>query len=119
MLNVGDLLRGALPPPKEKNRAALTRPGDIAGLLRAIEGYQGNVTTKPALQLSALLFVRPVEQWFTARIFSHVSQSAVNRSTSSIIVLTSSSSNSDVFPCAALFRIADSAVILFWTRELY
>ena len=61
MLNVDDLLRGALTSPKEKNRAGLTRPGDIAGLLRAIEGYQGNITTKSALQLSALLFVRPGE----------------------------------------------------------
>jgi integrase len=54
-------LRGALTTPKKKHRAAITEPGEIGALLRAIEGYSGQPTTRLALQLSALLFVRPGE----------------------------------------------------------
>jgi integrase len=54
-------LRGALTTPKVKHRAAITEPGEVGALLRAIEGYSGQPTTRLALQLSALLFVRPGE----------------------------------------------------------
>ena len=57
-------LRGALTTPKVKHRAAITEPKDLGGLLRAIEGYNGQPTTRLALQLSALLFVRPGELRF-------------------------------------------------------
>jgi integrase len=56
----GDL-RGALTTPKVMHRAAITDPGELGKLLRAIEGYYGQPTTRLALQLSALLFVRPGE----------------------------------------------------------
>ena len=54
-------LRGALTTPKVNHRAAITDPGELGTLLRAIEGYSGQPTTRLALQLSALLFVRPGE----------------------------------------------------------
>jgi integrase len=54
-------LRGALTAPKVKHRAAITEPTELGALLKAIEGYSGQPTTRPALQLSALLFVRPGE----------------------------------------------------------
>jgi integrase len=43
------------------HRAAITEPKELGALLRAIEGYRGQPTTRLALQLSALLFVRPDE----------------------------------------------------------
>jgi integrase len=54
-------LRGALTTPKVNHRAAITDPTELGGLLRAIEGYSGQPTTRLALELSALLFVRPGE----------------------------------------------------------
>ena len=54
-------LRGALPPVKPKHHAAITDPEKVAGLLRAIDGYQGSFVTKCALRLAPLLFVRPGE----------------------------------------------------------
>jgi integrase len=54
-------LRGALTTPKVNHRAAITDPADLGKLLRAIEGYHGQPATRLALQLSALLFVRPGE----------------------------------------------------------
>jgi integrase len=54
-------LRGALTPVKEKHHAALTRPSDVAGLVRAIQAYQGTFVVRCALRLAALLFVRPGE----------------------------------------------------------
>jgi len=54
-------LRGALTTPKVTHRAAITDPGELGTLLREIEGYNGQPTTRLALQLSALLFVRPGE----------------------------------------------------------
>ena len=54
-------LKGALPPVKQTHRAAITDPKAIAGLLRAIDGYQGSFITKCALRLAPLLFVRPGE----------------------------------------------------------
>lgn len=54
-------LKGALAAPAERHHAAITEPGALGGLLRAIEGYSGDPTTRAALKLSALLFVRPGE----------------------------------------------------------
>lgn len=54
-------LRGALPPVKPKNLAAITDPSAIGGLLRVIDAYQGTFTTKWALRLAPLVFVRPGE----------------------------------------------------------
>jgi len=56
----GDL-RGALPPVREKHHAALTRPAEAAGLMRAIATYQGSFVVRSALRLAALTFVRPGE----------------------------------------------------------
>jgi integrase len=54
-------LRGALAAPVAKHRAAVTDPGKFGGLLRAIDGFDGQSTTKIALQLLALTAVRPGE----------------------------------------------------------
>ena len=54
-------LRGALTAPQVKHRAAITEPNEVGALLRAIDGYTGQPTTRMALQLSALMFVRPGE----------------------------------------------------------
>jgi integrase len=54
-------LRGALTTPKIQHRAAITEPKEVGALLRAIDGYTGQPTTRIALQLSALVFVRPGE----------------------------------------------------------
>jgi len=54
-------LRGALAPVVTVNRAALTDPAKVAGLLRAIDGYVGQPATHAALKLAPLLFVRPGE----------------------------------------------------------
>jgi integrase len=54
-------LKGALPPAKKNHRAAITEPSQAAGLLRAIDGYQGEFVTKCALRLAPLVFVRPGE----------------------------------------------------------
>jgi integrase len=54
-------LKGAIAAPPERHHAAITDPAELGGLLRAIEGYSGDPTTRAALKLSALLFVRPGE----------------------------------------------------------
>jgi len=54
-------LRGAITTPKVKHRPAITEPTEVGALLRAIGGYSGQPTTRMALQLSALVFVRPGE----------------------------------------------------------
>ena len=54
-------LRGALRPSKTKHHAALTDPKEVAGLLRAIDGYGGQPTTTAALKLAPLVFTRPGE----------------------------------------------------------
>ncbi len=54
-------LRGALPHIKPKHHAALTEPKAMAGLLRAIDEYQGSLITQCALKLAPLVFVRPGE----------------------------------------------------------
>lgn len=54
-------LRGALVNPKVRHRPAIIEPKAIGALLRAIDGFEGQPTTKAALQLAALTFVRPGE----------------------------------------------------------
>lgn len=54
-------LRGALASPPERHHAAITDPREIGGLLRAIDGYSGNLVTRSALRLAPLVFVRPGE----------------------------------------------------------
>ena len=54
-------LRGALAPERERHFGALTNPSDVAGLMRAIGGYQGSFVVKCALYFSALTFGRPGE----------------------------------------------------------
>ncbi len=54
-------LKGALTAPVVKHRAAITEPEAFGGLLRAIDDFMGQPTTKAALQLIAILFPRPGE----------------------------------------------------------
>ena len=56
----GDL-RGALPPASKRHYAAVIDPKAIAGLLRAIDGYNGSFVVACALRLAPLVFVRPGE----------------------------------------------------------
>lgn len=60
-------LRDALIRPTVTPRAAITDPVALGGLLRAIEAFLGQVTTRVGLQLMALLVQRPGElrhgQW--------------------------------------------------------
>jgi integrase len=56
----GDL-RGALPPVKGKHFAATTEPSKLAGILRAMDGYEGELTVRCALRLAPMVFVRPGE----------------------------------------------------------
>lgn len=54
-------LRGALKAPKPKHHAAIVDPREVGGLLRAIDGFSGQLVTKAALNLAPLVFVRPGE----------------------------------------------------------
>ena len=54
-------LRGALPPFKGENFAAVTDPAKVAVLLRTLDGYQGTLAVACALRLAPLVFVRPGE----------------------------------------------------------
>ena len=56
----GDL-RGALPAVKGEHFAATTEPSKLAGILRAMDGYEGMVIVRCALRLAPLVFVRPGE----------------------------------------------------------
>jgi integrase len=55
------LLRGALKAPKVRHRAAITDEKQLAGLLAAMDAYDGWPTLRCALQLTALTFARPGE----------------------------------------------------------
>jgi len=59
--NPAQALRRTLPTSKPKHFAAILEPEEIGGLLRAIDGYGGEIATRGALQLAALLFCRPGE----------------------------------------------------------
>ena len=54
-------LRDALPPVPTRHHAAIVEPDRAAELLRAIGDYAGHPITRLALELSALLFLRPGE----------------------------------------------------------
>jgi integrase len=56
----------ALIKPQAVSHAALIKPAEVGALLRAIDGYDGNLSTKLALKLLALVFVRPGELRFAA-----------------------------------------------------
>ncbi len=51
----------ALISPKIRHHAAILEPKAVGALLRAIEDYDGNTTTKLALRLAPHVFVRPGE----------------------------------------------------------
>ncbi len=54
-------LREALRPVLVKHHAAITDPLKVGGLLRAFDDYQGMPTTRAALKLAPLVFLRPGE----------------------------------------------------------
>jgi integrase len=54
-------LKGALPPTRQRHHASITDPKKIGELLRAVDGYEGSLVTRCALQLASLTFVRPGE----------------------------------------------------------
>jgi integrase len=54
-------LQGAIARPIVSHRSAITDPARFGALLRAIDGFDGQVTTRSALKLMALLFPRPGE----------------------------------------------------------
>lgn len=54
-------LRGALARPPRKPRAAVTDARGFGALLRVIDGFDGQPTTRSALKLLTLLFPRPGE----------------------------------------------------------
>jgi integrase len=54
-------LRDALKPVIVTHHAAITDPQLVGGMLRAFDGYQGLPTTRAALKLAPLVFLRPGE----------------------------------------------------------
>ncbi|MDR5755597.1 phage integrase central domain-containing protein [Caballeronia sp. LZ035] len=54
-------LRGALTPVQHTHFASITDPEQVAGLLRALDGFQGTFVVQCALRLAPLVFVRPGE----------------------------------------------------------
>jgi len=54
-------LQGAIKPPLQKHYPAIIEPARLGALLRAIDGYPGNLLVRFALRLLPLVFVRPGE----------------------------------------------------------
>jgi len=54
-------LIGALEPKVTKHFPSVTEPVKVAGLLRAVDGYQGSFFVMAAMRLAPLLFVGPGE----------------------------------------------------------
>lgn len=54
-------LKDILPPANVRHHASVIDPKDVGALLRAIDGFTGSLTTRCALRLGALAFVRPGE----------------------------------------------------------
>lgn len=54
-------LRGLFTTPKPTHRAALTDPVQIGALLRSFDAFTGQFSTRCALKLAPLVFVRPGE----------------------------------------------------------
>lgn len=59
--NVAAGITRALPSPDHKKRNAITDPKQVGQLLRDIDGYRGDITTRLGLQLMAYVFVRSNE----------------------------------------------------------
>ena len=59
--NVAGDLRGTLAAVSTTHFAAITEPDEIGGLLRAIDGYQGQPSVMYALRMAPYVFVRPGE----------------------------------------------------------
>lgn len=55
------LLQGALITPKARHYAAILEAGKLGQLLRAVEAYDGEPTTRAALRVAPHVFVRPGE----------------------------------------------------------
>ncbi len=60
-------LRGALPPVRKNHFAAIKSPEELRALILAIDSYRGTFIVRCALQISALVMLRPGElrqaQW--------------------------------------------------------
>lgn len=56
-----EAIRGALKKPVVKHFAALTKPDELAEVLRCIESYFGTFVVQSALRLTPMLMVRPGE----------------------------------------------------------
>lgn len=54
-------LKGALAKPRVKHFPAITEPGRLGELMRAIHGYQGTYVVRAALKLAPLVLLRPGE----------------------------------------------------------
>jgi integrase len=54
-------LKDILPAPDVQHHASVNDPKEVGGLLRAIDGFTGAFTTRCALRLAPLVFVRPGE----------------------------------------------------------
>ena len=54
-------IRNALKRPESNHFAAITKPKELAGLLRSIEAYGGTFVVRCALKLAPMLMVRPGE----------------------------------------------------------
>ena len=52
-------LKDILPPENVQHHASVTDPKAVGGLLRAIDGFTGSFSTRCALRLASLVFVRP------------------------------------------------------------
>ena len=72
-------LKGAIPPAKTKNFAAITDPEQAGGLLMVIDGYKGTCPVRCALQLAPLLFGLSPSNLFSER-FAKLSVSDQNGS---------------------------------------
>ncbi len=53
------IMTNTLPKPKQTNYANIVEQKELGELLRAIDNYQGDISTKYALKLLPLVFVRP------------------------------------------------------------
>ena len=54
-------IKGVLIPKRNKHMATITNPKKVGELLRAIDGYDGDITTKFALKLTPYVMLRPGE----------------------------------------------------------
>jgi Arm DNA-binding domain len=68
--NPSSELRGAIAAPVVTHISAITKAGEVGGLMRRIDGYQGHAVTVFALRISPHVFVRPGElrSWEWAEI---------------------------------------------------